>query len=387
MRVCVLAYAFYETDSRVIRYAEALARRGAHVDAIAIREPGTKRYEVINGVHVYKIQERTKNEKGKLSYALRIIRFLLHSAWFITKLNTRERYDLVHVHSVPDFEVFAAIVPKLLGTKIILDIHDIVPEFYASKFNRNHKGIMFKLLVLLEKLSVKFSNHVIISNDLWKQKLESRSVNPAKCTSLLNYADSSIFFRRPRARNDENFIILYPGTLNWHQGLDIAIRAFAKVKNIVPNAYFYIYGDGSEKNRLVEMIEDLDLKGRAILRPVMPWRDIAKVMSDADLGIIPKRNDPFGGEAFSTKTLEFMSAGVPIIVPRTKIDQYYFNDSVVKFFDPENVDDLADALLDLIRNKVLRQELADNGLKFVKNQSWAVKSYVYLKLIDSLCRN
>ena len=41
---------------------------------------------------------------------------------------------MIHVHSVPDFLVFAALVPKLLGARIILDIHDILPEFYASKF-------------------------------------------------------------------------------------------------------------------------------------------------------------------------------------------------------------------------------------------------------------
>ena len=53
----------------------------------------------------------------------------------------------------------------------------------------------------------------------------------------------------------------------------------------------------------------------------MPIDQIAEVMANADLGIIPKKNDPFGGEAFSTKTLEFMSLGIPIILSRTKIDK------------------------------------------------------------------
>ncbi len=73
-------------------------------------------------------------------------------------------------------------------------------------------------------------------------------------------------------------------------------------------------------------------------------------MSMADAGVIPKRNDDFGGEAFGTKTLEFMALGVPIILSRTKIDSYYFNDSIVTFFDPENDQDLADSMLQLIRN-------------------------------------
>jgi glycosyltransferase involved in cell wall biosynthesis len=386
MRVCVLIYAFYETDGRAIRYTELLAARGVHVDVIAIREPGTKPYEIVNGVHVYRIQERIINEKNKLSYASRILRFLFHSAWFLTKLQMRGRYDLIHVHSVPDFEVFAAIVPKYQGAKIILDIHDIVPEFYASKFSNHCRGLAFQFLLLIEKLSIRFSDHVIISNDLWKHKLESRSVRPEKCTSLLNYADGSVFFRRERKRTDESFMILYPGTLNWHQGLDIAINAFAKIRNKVPNAHFFIYGDGPEKTKLTELIESLQLIGRVTICPSIPWRNIAEVISNADLGIIPKRNDQFGGEAFSTKTLEFMSAGVPIIVSKTRIDQHYFDDTVVKFFEPENVDDLSNAIVCLVKNKENREKLANNGLNFAKKQSWGIKKNIYLELVDSLCR-
>jgi len=54
---------------------------------------------------------------------------------FIARRQFSTRYQLIHVHSVPDFLVFAAIVPKLLGTPVVLDIHDVLPEFYASKFH------------------------------------------------------------------------------------------------------------------------------------------------------------------------------------------------------------------------------------------------------------
>ena len=109
-------------------------------------------------------------------------------------------------------------------------------------------------------------------------------------------------------------------------------------------------------------------------------------MAHADLGIIPKRNDQFGGEAFSTKTLEFMASGVPIIVAKTKVDKYYFNDSLVKFFEPENVKDLADAMLTMVRDEELRDRLSNNGFEFVKNISWNKKKIEYLDLVDGLCR-
>jgi glycosyltransferase involved in cell wall biosynthesis len=109
------------------------------------------------------------------------------------------------------------------------------------------------------------------------------------------------------------------------------------------------------------------------------------MMANADLGIIPKRNDPFGGEAFSTKSLEFMSMGVPVVMSETKIDKYYFNDSVVRFFEPDNADSLATAMYELSTNEKLRKTYAKTALKFVEDFSWGVKQQDYLAIVDRLC--
>jgi glycosyltransferase involved in cell wall biosynthesis len=178
--------------------------------------------------------------------------------------------------------------------------------------------------------------------------------------------------------------MMYPGTLNWHQGLDMAIRAFAKIKELDSHIDFHIYGDGPAKPFLEELIQDLGLQDRVLLKDPLPIREIAEKMSSAGIGIVPKRNDPFSGDAFSTKTLEFMYLGVPIIISETKIDKYYFNDSVVRFFIPENVDALASAMLEMIKKKERRKELSENALKFVEDFSWEKKKQEYLNLVDCL---
>ena len=134
MRVAMLAYAFYESDTRIQQYATALAARGDSVDIIALRKEGTSAFEVLNGVNVYRIQRRTVNERGPFDYLFRILRFLMVSAWVLAKKHLSKPYKVVHVHNVPDFLVFGALVPKLCGAHVILDIHDVLPEFYASKF-------------------------------------------------------------------------------------------------------------------------------------------------------------------------------------------------------------------------------------------------------------
>jgi glycosyltransferase involved in cell wall biosynthesis len=384
MKVCMVAYSFYERDNRVRRYAEALVKRGDRVDAVALRQGDQPQKEVINGVRVFRIQHRAVTEKSKCTYLAKLLLFLFRSMLFLTWQQIRERYDLIHVHSVPDFEVFAAVFPKLTGSKIILDVHDIVPEFYCSKFQIPQTSLAFKLLVGIERLSTAFCNHVIVANHIWEKRLRERSVAEYKCTAILNVPDTSIFRRRGRIRADGKFIMLYPGTLNYHQGLDIAIRAFALIKDAAPQAEFHLYGRGEQAEFLRSLVRELGLQGRVFLNDTVPFNEIASIMENADLGVVPKRKNNFGNEAFSSKTLEFMSLGVPLIVPDTAVDQYYFNDSVVKFFRAEDERSLADAMLLLIKDQELRQQLIKRSEEFVARYTWDQSKVRYLNLVDSL---
>jgi glycosyltransferase involved in cell wall biosynthesis len=316
-----------------------------------------------------------------------MLAFFARTSWILAKEHARKPYDLIHVHSVPDFEVFAALVPKLQGARVILDIHDIVPEFYASKFGVGHDALSYKMLKWIERWSAAFSDHVIIANHLWEKLLTVRAVKPAKCSTYLNYPDSRLFNTTLRTRKDDGRIIMmYPGTLNWHQGVDIAVKAFDLIKDHAPQAEFHVYGSGGTKKQLSGLIEERKLQNRVKLLDGRPIREIAKIMANADIGIVPKRDDSFGGEAFSTKIFEFMALGVPVVAANTRIDRYYFNDSVLKFFQAGDEQSLASAMVTLIRNRSLRQELADNALTFVAQQSWDNKRQDYLDLVDRLVK-
>lgn len=385
LRACMLAYTFYENDGRVMRYAEALAQEGAEVDAIVLRREGQAREEIINGVRVLRIQERTKNERGKLSYLRRIVQFVFRSMCEIGRRHLRRRYDLVHVHSVPDFEVFAAVLPKLGGARVILDIHDIVPEFYAAKFGVGCGSLTFKALKLLERWSAAFADHVIVANDIWLEKIVSRAAPHGKCSAFINYPDLSVFHGGLRTRAaDGRFVLSYPGTLNDHQGLDIAVKAFAIAHRDAPGMEFHIHGEGSAKAGLERLIRALHLDGKVHLHAPLPLRDIARVMADADLGVVPKRNDAFGGEAFSTKILEFMALGVPVVVAETRIDRHYFDESVLRFFTPSDVRDLARAMLEAYHHRDHSAVLAARALEFVRANSWGVRKDDYLAIVQRL---
>jgi glycosyltransferase involved in cell wall biosynthesis len=381
----MLAYSFYETDARIKQYARALVERGDSVDVIALRQPGQPVRSVMNGVNVFRIQTRKINERGPLSYLFRIMRFLLVAAAFIARRQLSQKYQLIHVHSVPDFLVFAAVLPKLLGTPVVLDIHDVLPEFYASKFHVDRGSFVFRCLVLVERLSIAFADHAIVANHLWCERVAQRCGMPQKCSPIRNYPARGLFNPNIRSRSNGKFLITYPGSLNWHQGVDVAIAAFAKIKDEMPDAEFHIYGEGPAKQSLIRLADSLGLNQRVVFHSLLPTEQIVQVMADTDLAVEPKRaGSEFGNEALSMKIFEFMAVGVPLVVSRTRIHQYYYTDTLVKYYDSDDEAALAENIVLLRKNPELRRQQVTNALNYVEAHSWDVERYQYLGIVDSL---
>ena len=108
-------------------------------------------------------------------------------------------------------------------------------------------------------------------------------------------------------------------------------------------------------------------------------------MASADLAVVPKRADSFGNEAYSTKIMEFMSIGVPVVVSDTRVDRHYFDDSVVRFFPSGNPDALADAMFNVLTDATTRRAMVDAAFEYVDRNCWDRRKQAYLRLVDSLC--
>jgi glycosyltransferase involved in cell wall biosynthesis len=385
LRVCHLAYTFYEFDNRVARYVRTLTERGDEVDVVALRQGDQPWRETAGRLRFYRIQRRSRNEKAPLAYLLKLVWFCVKAAVLLAALQLRRRYDVVHVHNIPDFLVFAAIVPKLMGARVILDIHDIVPELYAGKFGGPSASRMFRSLVMVEQCCCRFADHVIVASDIWHERLIARGVPAAKCLAFVNYPDLTLF--KPAAgaaRTDGRFLILYPGTLNRHQGVDIAIKAFAAVQSQMPRAEFHIYGQGPALDELKQLTRDAGLADHVRFMKSVGVTEIAGIMATATVGVVPKRADGFGNEAFSTKIFEFMACGVPVIVSRTRIDEFYYNDQLVNFFESGNAAELAATLLRVYQRPHEQAERIAAARGYAQRSSWQVRSADYRALVDSL---
>ncbi len=385
MRACMVAYSHYESDNRVRRYAESLAGAGWQVDAIVLRREGQEKKDTIRGVNVFRIQKRVPDEKSKLAYFIRIFRFLVNSGVLLAlRQVSRRRYDIIHIHSIPDYEVFAALIPKLLGAKVILDIHDIVPELFSAKFGVSEQSILFRTLVIMERLSARIADHVVIANHIWHERIVSRSVSSDKCSVILNYPDEAIFGEVVKTRSDDEVIMLYPGTLSKHQGIELVLEALHRIRQDVPKLRFHIQGSGTDEMPLKQLTVKLGLQDVVRFSPPVSLEQIAQTMANADIGVEPKRSDGFSDEAFSTKILEFMLLGVPVIVSDTSVHTYYIDDGLARYFKAGDIDDLAVAIRHMYDDQNARDAIRVRAGRFVKEMCWDVRKNEYFSILEKL---
>jgi len=369
------------------QFAKAFRSPDNEVDVIAVRRSHLPRNEVIDGVNVYRIQNRSPVERSRISHILHLGSFLFRAAAIITWKHWRKPYDVIHVQSIPDFLVFSALIPKLLGCPVILDLRDLVPELYASKFKKKENCLAVRILKRVERLSARFADHVIVANPLWYERVVQRSAIASKCSVFWYYPDTELFYPRQMKRTDNRFRLLYPGSLQHHQGVDLAIRALSKIQQEIPEVELHIQGDGPAKADLLKLSQELHLEAKVIFDELVPFELVSDCMAECNLGLVPKMaSDVFGNEAASTKIPEFMAVGIPVVASRTKIESYLYDDSLLCYFESENEDSFVNAVTSLYKDSSLRNSLVNNGRQFVEKNNWATRVPEYIDLVKSLVK-
>ncbi|RQW03787.1 glycosyltransferase, partial [candidate division KSB1 bacterium] len=322
MNICVLAHTIYHCDPRVRRETECLAEIGAVIDVFCLREKDEKRFEVSGNIRIHRLFKFRK-PKSAVTYFLHVIFFSIISFFYISFYQLKNRFDFVHVHSIPDFLVFAALVPKLFGATIVFDMHENMPELYMRKFDAAENSFIIRLIAYVEKLATMLADHVIVATPFIAEKIVQRSCSKDKITTIINLPDTKHFMNHslPALERNGKFRLIYPGTLSELHGIDIAIRAIKLIKDQsdIP-VEFHIYGTGSEKENLISLTQTLHLEDSVKFCREVSIEKLVQILRSMDVGVVPKRKGVFSDEAISTKLFEFAAVGLPTIVSRTRGD-------------------------------------------------------------------
>jgi glycosyltransferase involved in cell wall biosynthesis len=238
-RICVVRAFFVPEDVRVRREINALADAGHRVTVICMRSPGSVRRERYGDVEIHRLP-MTHRRGGILRYAFEYLAFPLLAALYLGLLDLRRRFDLVQVNTIPDWLVFAAAGPRLRGVPVIVDLHELMPEFFASKFGTTlrHPGV--RALARLEQASIRFADLAMTCTEEMRSAFVSRGADADRISVVMNSSEEAIFdpqtFPPRRDRQTGRFSLICHGTIEERYGLDTIIRALRRLDDQIPGS-------------------------------------------------------------------------------------------------------------------------------------------------------
>jgi glycosyltransferase involved in cell wall biosynthesis len=392
-RAAMVVFSYYPADPRPRRAAEALAREGMKVDLICLREADTDpKRETLNGVDIRRVPlRRRRGDTG--GYLLQYGAFLLSAMGILAARSLTRRYDLAYVHNMPDVLVLSALVPKLLGAKIILDLHDPMPELMMTIFNLDRQSGRVRMLKRLERWSIRWADLALTVNLACKRLFASRSCRPEKIQVIMNSPDEVIFGFRPvvdtegptQPASDKPFVIMYHGSLVERNGLDLAVEALARVRRSGANVELRIYGSKSPfLERVMESVRSQGLAEAVHYLGPKRLEDIVGAIAECDVGVIPNQRSIFTELNTPTRIFEYLAVGKPVIAPRAAGILDYFDDDSLIFFELGDADDLARRIEHALAEPRKAAETARRGQDVYRAHAWRQEREVLVRLVDDL---
>lgn len=387
--VCMVAYTDYAGDARVRREAETLASKGFNVVCLTTRNGGKPTRYTLDGVEVRELGVGKYRGKSTVAYLLSYIRFLLAASTSCIRLLISGKLDVVHAHNLPDFLVFAGLVPRLAGRKVVLDVHDSVPETFAAKFS--NAPLVHRLLCLEERLSAAVAHKVICVNHPQRETLVARGITDSKTFVSMNVPDPRIFGAHStngHVPDPARLNLVYHGTMAERLGVDLLIRAVAQLRDRVPAVRLHLWGHGDDLAAFQRLAQQLDVTESIAFNPKgFPLKDLPGQLSSMDVGVLGNRRNAACDLMLPVKLLEYVSLGIPAVVPRLRTIEHYFSEQMVAFYEPENVGSLSDAIFRMHCDPERRRAQAARAGTFLAEHGWQRQGAELVAMYQQLLEN
>lgn len=389
----MVTFSPYPADPRPRRAVAALLKEGVSIDLICLADERLPRREKLGGLNITRIPIE-HHRGGKLSYGYQYSAFISISASILALRSLRRRYDLVYVHNMPDILVVSALVPKMLGAKVILDLHDPMPELMTTIYGLRDDSRSVRIIRRLEKWSIARADLVITVNVACKRIFAERNRCPEKMGVVMNSPDEAIFpFRtpsQPASNGDASvkpFVVMYHGSLVERNGLDLAVEAMARLRANVPTAELRIFG--AKTPFLERVMEDVRNKGLQECVHYLGRRRLEELVGDieaCDVGVIPNQRNAFTDINMPTRIFEYLAMGKPVIAPRTPGIQDYFSADSLFLFESGNSEELARRLEEVYTHSVEAARVVERGQQVFLAHTWSQERQTLLNLVSGLLK-
>jgi glycosyltransferase involved in cell wall biosynthesis len=345
-RLCMVVYGEYPNDVRVARETRAALAAGFAVEVVATRGYGEPARESLGGVTVYRLPVGKHRDTGAVRFLVGYLAFTALATVHLARLALKRRPDIVQVHNPPDFLIGAGLVPRLLGGRLVLDVHDLSSDMFSMRFGDGAAArAAQRVLEGIERLACRMADAVLTVHEPYRAELARRGTDPDRILVVLNSLDETLLPSEPRPATPNPFQIVYHGTVAPHYGLEIVIDAFAQLPEWLSHATLEIIGDGIAVPQLARQAADLGVADRVELAGVaLPQTEVLARIQGASVGVIPNLPTRLNRFALSTKLFEYVVLGIPVVVADLPTLQSHFSSEEVAYFRAGDAAALAGAI-------------------------------------------
>jgi glycosyltransferase involved in cell wall biosynthesis len=385
-RVAILVHALVPGDARIRRQGDALVDAGYEVDVFALRGPGEAAEELDGPRRIIRLPVN----RWFTGFAGHLAEYLAFTAIAAPRLAAEHRarhYDLVQVATVPDFLAFAALPVKWTGVPLLLDLHEDMPEFFRDRFASPLLRPLLPLVTATSRASAAVADELITVHEPLRALSVERGVAPERIEVVMNGADASIFdpARHPRRpfMADGTLRIIHHSNLQRIYGLDRAVEALAALRDEIP-LHLDVYGDGPWRPEIERAIEESGVADLVTLHGRVPIDDLPGLIAAHDVGIVPSIHEPYLEYSLSTKLLEYVAMGVPVIASDLATNRAHFGDDAILFMRGGDPASLADAIRRTVADPAAAAARSTEASRQGAAYAWSAQRDRYLALVKRL---
>lgn len=382
-RACIVRQNCYPDDMLVRREAVALREAGFDVGVICVRGSGEAPEEIIDGIRVHRLPPRRR--KGSVTrYLFEYVAFFFLAAFKLTVLHLQRPFALIQVNTMPDFLVFATLVPRLLGAKITLQMYEPMPELWKTKFNFLP---LIRVLEIIQQLSLRYAHGAFAVTQQLKDSFVARGADPDKITVILNVPEARFFEdngNEPLSSRDGCFTLICHGAIEERYGHDTMLQAVHSLKSIIPSIRLRILGAGSYLDEFLAQIEALDLQDHVQYLGYVPLPQLVEELRMADVGIVAQKSSPYSNLVHTGKMYDYMCFNKPVIASALNAVREYFDEQSLCYFAPGDAQDLVRAIRFIYEHPEMQEMFATNARRLYEQYQWERQRVQYVAVAREL---
>jgi glycosyltransferase involved in cell wall biosynthesis len=390
-RVAIVRHSFYPFELNVKREAEALRDAGYDVDVICLRGENEAAREDIEGIHVHRLP--VGHRRGKiLRYLWEYNAFFALAAVKLAALHNQRRFAAVQINTMPDYLVFVAFYPKLTGARVVLHLHEPVPELFGTMFPaRWYTRPFLWTLERVEQASIRFADRAITVTDQMRDNLIRRGAAASKITVVVNVPDDRYFRieryqhlhgkidaikKEERARGV--FRVLTHGSIEERYGFDTIVRSVAIAKEKVPGIEFRFMGGGDHLPNVLALAKQLGIEDRVHYLGFVPFEQMVEEILLADVCVVAVEKNPYSVLVHTNKMFEYMALERPVIMSRLDAVAAYMHEDAALYFESGDAAALAARLVDVARDPQAAEARVHRATALYREHQWENEKRQYL---------